>query len=104
MATVMTVAGNLDHNAWSSHHGVTPLSESLNPADVAVSVKDYPQVHFAGLEDEVMPPLVARSFLDRMEKPTKARLVEIPGFDHRCCWVKAWVKLLARYRPPIIPP
>jgi len=104
VATVMTVAGNLDHSAWTSHHGVTPLSESLNPVDVAFSVRDSPQVHFVGLADEVMPPPVARSFFSRMGESSKARLVEIPGFDHRCCWVKAWPNLLTRYRPPIIPP
>ena len=102
IATVITVAGNLDHQAWTRKHRVTPLSDSLNPVDAAFSVRDRPQVHLVGLEDDVMPPLVARSFLERMGKPSKARLVTIPGFDHRCCWVKAWAGLLAQYRPNIM--
>jgi hypothetical protein len=30
---LVTVAGNLDHLAWTTLHGVSPLTGSLNPAD-----------------------------------------------------------------------
>jgi pimeloyl-ACP methyl ester carboxylesterase len=97
--TVITVAGNLDHDTWTRHHGVTPLSDSLNPIDLAGSLRDRPQIHFTGLKDKVVPPQVAESFLNRMGKPTKARLVRMPRFGHRCCWVDAWPRLLYKYRP-----
>jgi len=99
VATVMTIAANLDHDAWTRHHEVTPLSDSLNPADVAASARDCPQVHFVGSEDDIVPPFVARSFMSRIGDPSKARLAEIPQFNHNCCWVKAWPGLLAPYRP-----
>ncbi len=99
VASVMTVAGNLDHDAWTRHHEVTPLYDSLNPADVAVLIRDCPQVHFFGSGDEIVPPFVVRSFVNRMGDPFGARLVEIPEFDHDCCWIKAWPGLLAPFRP-----
>jgi pimeloyl-ACP methyl ester carboxylesterase len=99
VATIMTVAGNLDHDKWTHHHQVTPLYDSVNPVNVAASVRNCPQVHFIGSEDEIVPAFVVRSFLDRMGAPSGTRLVEIPKFDHNCCWVKAWPALLAPYRP-----
>jgi hypothetical protein len=99
VATLMTVAGNLDHDKWTHHHQVTPLYDSLNPVNVAASLRACPQVHFVGSEDEIVPPFVVRSFVDRMGDPFGTRLVEIPKFDHNCCWVKAWPGLLAPYRP-----
>ena len=36
--SLVTVAGNLDHVAWTSHHEVAPLSGSLNPADIATKI------------------------------------------------------------------
>jgi pimeloyl-ACP methyl ester carboxylesterase len=99
VATLMTIAGNLDHEAWTKHHQVTALYDSLNPVNVAASVRDRPQVHFVGSEDEIVPPFIARSFVDRMGNPFGTRLVEIPNFDHKCRWVRAWPGLLAPYRP-----
>ena len=52
-----------------------------------------------GSEDDIVPLLVAQSFLNRMGDPFMAKLVEIPRFDHKCCWVTAWHGLLAPYRP-----
>jgi pimeloyl-ACP methyl ester carboxylesterase len=98
VATLMTVAGNLDHEKWTHYHQVTPLYDSLNPVNVAASVR-CPQVHFVGSEDEIVPPFIVRSFVDRMGDSLGTKLVEIPKFDHNCCWVKAWPALLAPYRP-----
>ena len=99
VASIMTVSANLDHDAWTRHHEVTPLSDSLNPADVAALIRDCPQVHFIGSEDDIVPTFVARSFMSRIGDTSRARLVEIPQYDHNCCWVKAWPGLLAPYRP-----
>ena len=95
-----TVVGNLDHAAWTAHHEVSPLRASLNPADAAARLSAVPQVHFAGGDDSVMPSLVARAFLARLTTPGQARLAVIEGFDHRCCWVRDWKALRARYPLP----
>jgi len=89
---VITVAGNLDHRAWTTLHGVTPLWESLNPMDVAEQVGQIPQVHFVGAKDDVVPPSLTRNFVRKAQG--HARLVVVEGFGHHCCWTDDWASLL----------
>lgn len=98
VAGVFTVAGNLDHAAWTALHRVTPLSGSLNPADAAPRIRDLPQVHFVGGRDPVVPEAVARSYLERMGGPSAARVEVLPEADHVRPWPDIWPDLLARFR------
>ncbi len=92
---VLTVAANLDHEAWTRWHGFLPLEASHNPASLAPS-RNVAEVHLFGGADENVP----RHLLARYEaRFTEATFVEIAGFDHRCCWVDAWPRLLAQYDP-----
>jgi hypothetical protein len=96
---VLTVAGLLDHAAWTAGHGVTPLAGSLNPVDAAPRVQSLPQTHFVGSRDEVVPESVARSYLARLEPGSPARVEVVAGADHRTPWAELWPGLLARFRP-----
>ena len=91
---LITVAGNLDHQAWTSHHHIDPLVGSLNPADEAARLLRMPQLHFVGARDEVMPALVARAYADRFPKARRPELRIIAGQAHLCCWVEQWPALL----------
>jgi hypothetical protein len=96
--TIITVAGNLDHRLWTDHHRLTPLWDSLNPSDFACQVQRIPQIHLMGEEDEITPPFLAQAFIDRMENKSLAKVIAWPQFDHACCWVSVWAKLLADCR------
>jgi pimeloyl-ACP methyl ester carboxylesterase len=91
------VAGVLDHVRWTSDDDVSPLAQSLNPADAAQRLQPIPQVHLVGAKDEVVPPAVAESYLARMTDRSHATLVRVPGYRHECCWTDHWRELLARY-------
>lgn len=93
VAGVVTVAGTLDHAAWTRHHGVSPLSASLNPADAPAGLARLPQVHFAGREDPIAPPELALAFAAALPQPSAARVVVLDGHGHRCCWGEAWPAL-----------
>lgn len=93
---LITIAGNLDHGAWTNYHGVSPLSGSLEPADAAEGVQHIPQVHYVGEEDDIVPKAVVRGFLDRMSDPERSHLIEIPSRGHRDGWREDWVKLRAQ--------
>lgn len=97
VAGLATVAGNLDHNAWTSLHHVTPLRGSLNPADDASSLATLHQVHFVGENDQIMPTRVVQSFLRKLGENTPARLVIVKEADHACCWPKTWPGLLRKW-------
>jgi pimeloyl-ACP methyl ester carboxylesterase len=92
--TIITVAGNLDTDAWVRLYGLEPLSESVNPASVARSIRNIPQIHYVGAKDDVIPPAVSQSFLQKMGSPNKAKVIELPNYGHVCCWTERWTELL----------
>ena len=87
---LVTVAGNLDHRAWTSMHHVPALEESLNPADEWRALLHIPQTHFVGERDEVVGRDVADSYASRFPSDRRPEIVTIPDFDHVCCWVEKW--------------
>jgi dienelactone hydrolase len=106
VSELITVAGTLDHAAWTEHHGVSPLSGSENPRDFADRLAAIPQVHYVGADDDIMPETVARSFFNASPPNHRARLVVIPGYGHECCWSRSWPNLLkqAISERPSFPP
>ena len=98
IASVITVAANLDHAAWTRLHGDTPLDGSLNAADFAASVASVPQAHLVGGGDKLVPPEIVQSYLRRMPHPSPVYFKIIPSYDHECCWVETWPALLSEVR------
>jgi len=87
---LVTIAGNLDTGAWVRLHRISPLTGSLNPADFWQSLKNIPQIHYAGENDRMVPPAVARSYAARFPPEHQPAIVVLPGFNHHRYWVKAW--------------
>jgi pimeloyl-ACP methyl ester carboxylesterase len=91
---IVTVSGTLNHEAWTSHHKVTPLYGSLNPTNFSTELKEIPQFHFIGENDEVMPIKIAKSYVKSLGQNNKSKLLVLKNYNHSCCWVKNWAKLL----------
>jgi hypothetical protein len=89
-AAVITVAANLDTDAWTASQAVRPLAGSLNPAREPALPSGVVQRHYAGGRDEIVPPEVTRKGL-----APGVPLTVIPDYDHRCCWETLWPGLLA---------
>lgn len=87
---VVTVAGNLDHAAWTTHHKVRPLQRSLNPADWRQVLIGLEQVHLVGESDRITPPELARQYIAGYPPTAPQRLRVVPGHDHACCWEQGW--------------
>lgn len=87
---LVTVAGNLDHRAWTKLHGLPALEESLNPADEWHALRTLPQRHFVGGCDEIVGRRVTDAYLARFPSNQQPEVVTIPDFDHVCCWVEKW--------------
>lgn len=92
--SLRTVAGNLDHEAHSSHHDVSYLSGSLNPPDFAPMLGSIPQRHFVGGEDEVVPPLIAHSYTQALDSSACYEITMIQEAEHIDGWVQHWPDLL----------
>lgn len=97
VASIRTVAGNLDHAETNRLHGVSPLSGSLNAIDAAKEVAKIPQIHWSGAADTTVPPSIAERFREASGSPcVSARTVA--GATHDEGWKERWRELLGQ--PP----
>jgi pimeloyl-ACP methyl ester carboxylesterase len=93
VASIRTVAGNLDDEFINRLHSVSPMPQSENPIDVATRVAAIPQVHFSGAGDSVVPPVVAQRFVRAAGgRCAQARTVE--NIAHDGDWSRFWPDLL----------
>lgn len=90
---LVTIAGNLDHRAWTSHHRITPLTDSLNASDVSHLLADIPQMHFLGSLDTIIPPSLALKLPSELRGIKNSHLQLTQGYDHQCCWAESWPRL-----------
>lgn len=95
VARLITVAGNLDHAAWTAHHRLTPLAASLDAAEVADRLAGLPQTHLVGSRDITLPPVLPQRWSAGFIGPGGENLYVIPRFGHRCCWATHWPALLS---------
>lgn len=87
---VITIAANLDIDAWTRHHGYLRLSESLNPS-LSVREHRWVEMHYQGARDTEVPPATTQAYFERY---SSARREAIADYGHVCCWLKAWPKLI----------
>jgi len=97
--SLVTVAAPLDLDAWTSHHNATPMHGSLRPTDNLQSLRQISQIHFSGSDDRIVPLSVLRSYLAKLGSSLDVRVVEIPNFNHQCCWADQWASILEEYVP-----
>ena len=91
---LITLAGNLDHQAFTKWHHVTPLTGSLNPADFSQKLTQIKQIHFIGSKDRTVPPSIFDSYVKRYEKKKNIKKV-ILDISHSGEWGKKWKKFLS---------
>jgi len=102
-ARIVTLAGNLDTDAWTSHHRYTPLFSSFNPATSEALPSNIWQWHFVGGRDSVVPPQITRPII--MQQLSASGFL-MPQFNHGCCWERIWpqvMRSLEQDNPSVIP-
>jgi hypothetical protein len=89
--TVVTLAGNLDTEAWTEKHGYSVLVGSLNPAQRPPLPQAINQLHFRGIEDRNLPAATPE-------------VISFDGVGHSRGWEAVYCEVLARMggvcRPP----
>lgn len=90
---LITIAGNLDHRAWTTRLRLSPLTASLNPADEIAALRRLPQWHFAGGKDSALPAELVRNFAAAFPPGSPVQVRVEPDYDHHCCWAQAWPQL-----------
>jgi pimeloyl-ACP methyl ester carboxylesterase len=87
VSCLVTIAAPLDTEAWTTTINVSPLSYSLNPADLAHKLSQVRQTHFRGRQDTLVPPTTSQRFL--VQTPS-AVVIDKERYDHECCWGEDW--------------
>lgn len=92
-----TVAGNLDIEAFTNHHQVTPLHGSINPVDMAEQLVSVPQLHLYSMDDKVIVPAVIQSYVAQLKAyDSELRCLTIKpvnGVTHQTGWEQRWQDL-----------
>ncbi len=99
VAAVVTVVADLDLDYWTRRDGLSPLAGSLDPAQAAAALGAVAQIHFTGGKDVAVGTDVVAAYMRRLPQGTPARMVEIAGFTHGCCWARDWAGLSADVVP-----
>lgn len=90
VAGIVTLAGNLDIDAWTDLHGYSPLSGSRNPAGGGALPIRVRQLHLAGSSDRVVPPTLTRPVAVRLG----GRLRLMADTTHERGWRRHWPGIL----------
>ena len=92
IASLRTVAGNLNHNAVNEFHHVSLMPQSLNAIDVASQIRHIPQVHFVGGQDKVIPTFIAQQFAQQVG--ACANVIIVKEATHIDGWQEQWLQLV----------
>jgi hypothetical protein len=95
---VITIAADLDTDAWTRVHGYSPLSGSLNPAALPALPSGIREWHLVGDRDSVVPPDLNRRYFDRIDAQAVWHFAE---FDHVCCWEERWPGIFSRIQSSV---
>jgi pimeloyl-ACP methyl ester carboxylesterase len=87
---VITLAANLDIQAWATDHHFSPLNGSLNPASDTANLT-VPHLALHGAMDSNVAPASLTEF-QRTHPSSQMQFID--GYDHVCCWEKDWSELL----------
>ncbi|MDP0561067.1 MAG: alpha/beta hydrolase [Candidatus Endonucleobacter sp. (ex Gigantidas childressi)] len=94
ISSVRTVAGNLSPSFVNRLHGVSPMPESLNPADFSKDLATIPQLHFVGGQDSIITPNVYDNYQLFFSKKDCLSYYVNPNAGHNYGWKQSWLELL----------
>lgn len=95
---LITIAGNLDHDALNEYHRVSPMRDSLNAIHYATELKNIPQKHYAGSKDKIVPAWLAAKYKQALNSPCVA-IEAIKDNTHHKGWEEQWPQFLKEALP-----
>ncbi|WP_367364010.1 alpha/beta hydrolase [Candidatus Tisiphia endosymbiont of Nedyus quadrimaculatus] len=90
---IITIAGNLDIENFSKHHGIYALKESLNPIDYAIKISNIPQLHLSGGKDAIVPSKIMQGYIKASSSDCIQQKI-FPNITHTKGWDKVWQDVL----------
>ncbi len=98
IASIRTVAGDLNPNALSQYHRTSPLTGSLDPMVVSKQLIHIPQQHFSGEKDITVPPFIAEGLVNFLTHAGShcAEQIVLKTATHHNGWEANWPLLLEK--------
>lgn len=98
IASIRTVAGDLNPNALSQYHHTSPLTGSLDPMMAAKQLIHIPQQHFSGEKDTTVPPFIAEGYINFLTHTGShcAEKIVLKNATHHEAWEANWPMLLEK--------
>ncbi|MCC9624246.1 hypothetical protein LPB41_21405 [Thalassospira sp. MA62] len=89
---IVTMSGLFNHRRWTRYHDISPLGQSLNPANFYTNIASVAQLHLLAADDDVIPAELSKDELLRLKHiaPRNVKWLEVSGLDHSCCWDHYW--------------
>ncbi len=100
VARVVTLAGNLDTDAWTRYHGYAPLVGSLNPVRLGKLPANILQLHLAGSADRTVPAWLILDAVPLLGNGEAEVLTEV---THTVGWNAYWAAVLEATAIPLAP-
>jgi len=97
VASIRTVAGNLNIDLWTRQHNISPLVHSLHPEDHAGAVRHISQTHYVGAKDTNITETITSSFI-KASSGNLSDMQVIPNCTHSTGWEEQWSHLLHEYQ------
>ena len=86
---IVTFAGNLNHRAFTTMHGDSPMIGSLNPIEYVSHIRRIPQIHYIGAKDRIISPAITSAFIEKADSPcVKMKLLK--KTSHNTGWYQFW--------------
>ncbi len=94
VASLRTVAGDIDSAAMQRIHDLSPLTGSLAPEDAARAIARIPQIHFIGGKDTVITPAIYQGYEAMAGQGACVAGRIVSGAHHNSGWAHIWPSLL----------
>ena len=85
---LVTIAGNLDHQTWTSYHNLPPLTLSENLAQYKTQYAQFLQVHYIGQNDDNILPFITENFV-----ADKNSIIYVSEASHNHGWQKVFPQI-----------
>ena len=99
IASIRTIAGNLDPAYVNKIHNVSYMPKALSPVKFTRELDDIPQLHFSGADDSIIPPAVYQAYRTWFGKQDCITGQTVESTTHNEGWRNRWTSLLREPLP-----
>jgi len=93
VASIRTLARNLNTELLNQALHISVMPESLNPINMAKNLQYIPQIHFIVDDDQRVSPSISASFI-ALQSSNCAVIVNVKHADHKHGWAENWTNFL----------